>query len=216
MAMMSRSAQGNPLATSNNSRLLFINQENLTTITNEQTENENWQKTTVSLTSNNLHTLTTQNVHISSSVMRTKQQNEHISSNIQSMKPYPSSNTIVNEQSIISTTVQTTISNQQTTFVPKIHHTTIIMTAENELMTIMKSQEYIQTSSNNAMTSVVDIRDNTTSMPEETSFTTFINRHFNIQSSTITNHDEKKNNKLVKKFQNNLAEEDIMDDLLFS
>ena len=53
-------------------------------------------------------------------------------------------------------------------------------------------------------------------MPEETSFTTFINRHFNIQSSTITNHDEKKNNKLAKKFSNNMADEDVMDDIFLS
>ncbi len=77
--------------------------------------------------------------------MRTKQPNEHISSNIQSMKPYPSSNTIANEQSIISTTVETT-------FIPNIHHTT----AENDSMTTMKSQEYIETSSGNPMTHVVD------------------------------------------------------------
>jgi hypothetical protein len=107
------------------------------------------------LTSNNLDTLTTQNVHISSSIMRTKQQNEHISPNIQSTKPYPSSNTIVNEQSIISTTVESTMSNQQTTVIPKIHHSATRMTTSNDLMTTMKSQEYIQTSTN-PMTNIVD------------------------------------------------------------
>jgi len=123
----------------------------LTTIANEQTENENWPKTTtVILTSNNLHTLTTENVHISSSVMRTKQEYEHISlsTQSQSMKPYPSSNTIVNEQSTISTTIQTTVSNQQTTFLPSSHQTTTMMTTANKLITtVMQSQEDIQTTS---------------------------------------------------------------------
>jgi hypothetical protein len=53
-------------------------------------------------------------------------------------------------------------------------------------------------------------------MPEETSFSSFIHRHFTIQSSTIINNSEKKKDKLAKKFPNNLVEEDVMDDLLFS
>jgi len=126
-----------------------------TTISNEPTENENWPKpTTVILTSNNLHTLTTQNVHISSSIMKTKQQYEYISlhTQSQSMKPYLSSNTIVNEQSTISTTV----SNQQTTFPPSHHYATTMMMTVNKLITTMQSQEAIQTSSTNPMTSIVD------------------------------------------------------------
>jgi len=53
-------------------------------------------------------------------------------------------------------------------------------------------------------------------MPEETSFTNYITRHFNIQSSTNLNDDEKKNYKFNNKFQNNLVEEDVIDDLLLS
>jgi beta-lactam-binding protein with PASTA domain len=107
---------------------------------------------TVSLTSNNLHRLTTQNVHISSLIMRIKPQNEYISLNTQSMKPYPSSNTIVNEQS----TIQTTISNQQTSFIPSSHQFTSVMMKKKELMTTIKDQERIQTSSNNQMTNVAN------------------------------------------------------------
>ena len=133
-----------------------------TAITNEQTENENWtQTTTVILTTNNLHTLTSENVHISSSsVMRTTEQYERISFNTQSksMKPYPSLNTIVNEQSTISTTVHTTtISNQPTTFLPSSHdETSMMMTTANNLVTTIQSEEDIQTSSDNPMTSVLD------------------------------------------------------------
>ncbi|CAF4528485.1 unnamed protein product [Rotaria sp. Silwood1] len=236
MAVMSQPAETNFLIPSNNSRFLFINQENLTTITNEQTENEYWPQTTVILTSNNLHTLTTQNVHMSSSIMRTKQ-NEHIYSDTQSMKTYPSSDTIPNEQTTvstttiqttisneqttISTTIQTTISNQQTTFAPSSHHFTTMMTTKNELTTIMESQEYVETSSNSAMISIVEsnstlTQDNTTSMPEDTSFTIFINRHFNTEFSTVTNDDEKKKQTLPEKFENNPIEEDIKDNVLFS
>lgn len=116
--------------------------------------------TTVSLTSNNLQTLTTtQNVHISSSVMRTKQQYERIPINTQSqsMKPYPSLNTIVNDQSTISTTIRTTISNQQTTLLPNIHDATteIMLTTMNKLITTMGSEEENQTSSTDPMTSTV-------------------------------------------------------------
>ncbi len=130
-----------------------------TTISTEPTENENWSKpTTVILTSNNLHTLTTQNVHISSSIMKTKQQYEYISlhTQSQSMKPYLSSNTIVNEQSTISTTIPTTVSNQQTTFPPNHHYATTMMMTVNKFITTMQSQEAIQTSSTNPMTSIVD------------------------------------------------------------
>jgi hypothetical protein len=88
--------------------------------------------------------------------MRTKQQNEHLSSNVQSMKSYPSSNTIVNEQSTILTTIQTTVSNQQTTFAPSSHQSTTVVTTEDGLITTMESQEYIQALSNNPNTSVVD------------------------------------------------------------
>ncbi|CAF0744238.1 unnamed protein product [Rotaria sordida] len=220
MAVMSRSAETNFIVTSNNSRFLFVNQEDLTTITNEQTENGYWPEKTVILTSNNLHTLTTQNVDMSSSIMRTKQ-NEYIHPDTQSMKTYPSSNIIVNEHATISTTIQTTISNQQTTFAPSSHHFTTMMTTENELTTIMESQEYIEMSSNSAMTSIVEsnstlTQDNTTPMPEDTSSTIFINRYFNIESSTIANDDENKRQMLAKKNKNNSTEEDIKDDVLFS
>ncbi len=50
-------------------------------------------------------------------------------------------------------------------------------------------------------------------MPEETSFTIFINRHFNIQSSTVTTEDT--NNKLAKNSKPNAEEEDVIDDVLF-
>jgi hypothetical protein len=172
--------------------------------------------------------------------MRTTQQYEHISLNTQSksMKPYPSSTTIVNEQSTISTTttIETTVSNQQTTFLPdSSHHETTMMT-ENKLITTMKSQEDFRTSNNPMSTvdststlskdffflpkfsnffSVNVVHDETTSIPEETSFTTYINRHFSTQSSTIINDGEKKKLQLIKKFQNNLIEEDNIDDLLF-
>jgi hypothetical protein len=56
---------------------------------------------------------------------------------------------------------------------------------------------------------------NATSMPGEMSFTTFINRHFNIQSSTININDGKKRKKLAKSFSNNIADEDAIDDVLF-
>ncbi len=149
----------------------------LTTIANEQTENENWSKTTtVSLTSNNLHTLTTQNVHISSLVMRTKQQYEHISLNTQSqsMKPYPSSNTIVNEQSTISTTIETTVSNQQTTFLPSSHQTTTMMMTPNKLITtVMQSQDDdIQTTSSD---NPISITDSTFTSSKRFSFVNFVN-----------------------------------------
>ena len=125
----------------------------MTTIANEQTENENSLQTIVIVTSNNLDMLKTQNVHTSSSAMRTEQ-NEHISTNTQSMKPYPSLNTIVNEQSTISTSVQTTMSNQQTTFVTNSHPSTNVVTTENELKSTMKrSSDYIQSPLNNLMTS---------------------------------------------------------------
>jgi hypothetical protein len=270
MAIISRSVEENPIPTSNNSRVLFINEKSQylyiynyfflivsliiisikidsTTITNEHTENENWPKmTTVSLTSNNLQTLTTtQNVHISSSVMRTKQQYERIPINTQSqsMKPYPSLNTIVNDQSTISTTtttIQTTISNQQTTFLPNIHDATteiIMMTTIDKLITTMGSEVDNQTSSNDPMISTVDststlsknlfffikllnsililVQDETTSIPEETSFTTYFTRHFNIQSSTINNADKQKQSKVVKKFPKHLIEDDVIDDFLF-
>jgi hypothetical protein len=52
-------------------------------------------------------------------------------------------------------------------------------------------------------------------MPGEMSFTTFINRHFNIQSSTININDGKKRKKLAKSFSNNIADEDAIDDVLF-
>ncbi|CAF2700774.1 unnamed protein product [Rotaria sp. Silwood2] len=222
MAVISRPAETNLLPPSNNSRFLFVNQENLTTITNEQTENEYWPETTVILTSNNLHTLTTQNVHMSSSIMGTKQ-NEHVYSDTQSMKTYPSSDTIANEQTTISTTMQTTVfnqqttvSNQQTTLAPNSHHFTTTMTTKNELTTIMESQEYIEMSSNSTMMSIVETQDNTTPMLEDTSFTIFLNRHFNIESSTITNDDEKKIEKSAEKIKNKPTEEDIKDNTLFS
>lgn len=85
--------------------------------------------------------------------MRTKQQyEEYISptTQSQSMKPYPSSNTIVNEQSMI----QTTVSNQQSTTTTS-HHPTTMMTTENQLITTMKNEEQDIpfSSSDNHMTS---------------------------------------------------------------
>lgn len=139
-----------------------------TTVANEHKENENWstKTTTVSLTSNNLQTLTTPNVHISSSVMRTEQQYERIPINTQSqsMKPYPSLNTIVNDQSTTTTTTvqTTTLSNKQTTFLSTSNHhqypTTemMVMTTINKLITTMTNEEDIQTSSDNLMTSTID------------------------------------------------------------
>jgi hypothetical protein len=50
-------------------------------------------------------------------------------------------------------------------------------------------------------------------MPEETSFTIFINRHFSTQSSTVPTDD--KNNKLAKTSKTNTEEEDVIDDVLF-
>jgi hypothetical protein len=47
-------------------------------------------------------------------------------------------------------------------------------------------------------------------MPDETTFTTYINRHFNIQTST------KNEQKLANKYPKHIIDEDIMDDLLFS
>jgi hypothetical protein len=90
--------------------------------------------------------------------MKTKQQYEYISlhTQSQSMKPYLSSNTIVNEQSTISTTIPTTVSNQQTTFPPNHHYATTMMMTVNKFITTMQSQEAIQTSSTNPMTSIVD------------------------------------------------------------
>ncbi|CAF0996207.1 unnamed protein product [Adineta steineri] len=222
MAIVTRSAETNMFETLNNTPSLFINHENLTTIANEQVENENWQKTTVNLTSNNLHTLTTQNIHISSSIMRTKQRTEHIPLTTQSMKSYPSLSTIANEQSTIFTTIQTTVSNEEIIYVPSSHHSTATMTPDADgIITTMKSQEYTLTSSNNPQTSIFDstsplIQDITTTMPEETSFTIFITRYFNIQSSTKTPTDNAtQKSKLAEKLKADI-DEDAMDDLLFS
>ena len=62
------------------------------------------------------------------------------------MKPYPSLNTIVNDKSTISTTIQTTVSDQQTTFRFSSYPPTSMRT-ENQLITTMSSEEDVQTSS---------------------------------------------------------------------
>ena len=106
----------------------------LTTLFDEQKE-DNWQTSTVTLTSHHLHRFTSQNVHLSSSIMRTKQPNEQTSSNAQTMKPYPSSDTLFNEQSTISTTVQTVKGNQQTTARSTDHSSETIITTDSEFIT---------------------------------------------------------------------------------
>ena len=60
--------------------------------------------------------------------------------------------------------------------------------------------------------SIIDLveQDTTSIIPEETSFTTFITRHFNLQSST------KNAQKLSNKYLKQLIDEDMMDDGLFS
>ncbi|CAF3788279.1 unnamed protein product [Rotaria magnacalcarata] len=144
--IISRTAEKDFSVKANNSRTLFINQENWTTITNEQTENEYLPKTTVILTSNNLHMLSTENVHMSSSIMSTKQ-NENISPDAQTMKTYPSLSTIVNEESSSSTTAQKTISNQEST-----SSTTAQKTISNQEST---SSTTIQTTVYNQETTLV-------------------------------------------------------------
>ena len=52
-------------------------------------------------------------------------------------------------------------------------------------------------------------------MVEGTSFTNFISRHFNIQTSTMMNEIETTQTKSVKKLKNNLIDEDPIDDLIF-
>ena len=107
----------------------------LTTLSDEQNE-DNWQTSTVTLTSHHLHRLTSHSVHLSSSIMRTKQANEQTSSNAPTMKPYPSSATLFNEQSTIAATVQTVKGNQQDTARSTDHSSeTIITTTDSEFVT---------------------------------------------------------------------------------
>jgi hypothetical protein len=93
--------------------------------------------------------------------MRTKQQyEEYVSHTTQSpsMKPYPSSNTIFNDQSMSSTTIQTTVSNQPAS--STYHHTTMMMTmiTKNQLITTTKNEEDIQiTSSDKPMTGKIRV-----------------------------------------------------------
>ena len=262
----------------------------LTTLFDEQKE-DNRQTTTVTLTSHNFHRLTTPNVYTSSSsssssssptTMRTKQQTERISSSAPTMKPYPLSHGSVNEPSSVSTTLQTSTSNQASTLIlsnrrpsqPLITTNGELLTAQNEriqtadtrspttqdaIRTTEKDLDEVQTSSSStSMTSAVYGtstgrktafvvllestiegssfhigQDHMSSMPEETSFTTFINLYFDLQSSTMTTTDATETTTFVAK-HHSLAhtvptskknssssnssgnDDDIMDDLLLS
>lgn len=107
----------------------------LTTLSDEQNE-DNWQTSTVTLTSHHLHRFTSHNVHLSSSIMRTKQANEQTSSKAPTTKPYPSSATLFNEQSTIAATVQTVKGNQQDTVRSTDYSSeTIITTTDREFVT---------------------------------------------------------------------------------
>ncbi|UJR33468.1 hypothetical protein I4U23_020913 [Adineta vaga] len=215
MAIVSRSLETNFSQISNNTRLLFLPKENLTTISNEQRENENWRKTTVSLTSYNLPMLTTANVHISSSssIMRTEQQNEYTSHPTSTIKSSISTNKITNEQTVTKYI-------RQTTDTSKVDLSTIIQSTE-ELITTMKSQEHLSSTSNNLDTSIIDSTSTlvsntiTSSTPEETSFIAFISRHFNIESSTMTMNQQTQTTGLMDKLRANI-EDDVIHDLLFS
>ncbi|CAF0752915.1 unnamed protein product [Adineta ricciae] len=204
MAIAVRSSEANLSQLSNHTRLLLIPQENLTTISNEPRENETWQKAIVSLTSDNLPVLTTTIVHLSSTMMRTEQQNEDTST----IRFSPLTNRIFNEQ---------------TTDTPILLPTTMISTQKEEevLLTTLESQEHLQTTSINPETSIADstsisITDSiTSSVPEQTSFTTFITRHFNIESSTMTTKEVIRSTGLMDKLKAKI-DDDLMNELLFS
>ena len=99
----------------------------LTTTYDEQ----DWKKQTFIPITNN------HQVHISSSVIRTRKENQQISMNTQPMKSYSSLNTIINKQST-PTAIQTT-SNRQTTMPSSV---------------VMNNQEYTQTLRKNRKGSV--------------------------------------------------------------
>lgn len=82
----------------------------LTTIFDEE-KKDNWQTSTVILTTDHFDQFTNENTHLSSKIMKTKQSNEQRTT----MKPYPPSNTIVNEQTTTLKIVQTTSNNQKDT-----------------------------------------------------------------------------------------------------
>ncbi|CAF0752902.1 unnamed protein product [Adineta ricciae] len=202
MAIAVRSSEANLSQLSNHTRLLLIPQENLTTISNEPRENETWQKAIVSLTSDNLPVLTTTIVHLSSTMMRTEQQNEDTST----IRFSPLTNRIFNEQ---------------TTDTPILLPTTMISTQKEEevLLTTLESQEHLQTTSINPETSIADStsisNSITSSVPEQTSFTTFITRHFNIESSTMTTKEVIRSTGLMDKLKAKI-DDDLMNELLFS
>ena len=53
-----------------------------------------------------------------------------------------------------------------------------------------------------------------TSMPEETSFTTYFTRHFNIHSSSMLNHH--RHRKIERKYVGPIIEDDVLDDVFSS
>lgn len=95
-------------------------------------DEKNWEKNSFLPINND------QQIHTSSSIIETQKENPHISTNAQSMKSYPSSNTIVNEQST-SPTIQTSMSNQPLTI---------------SSFTTMQNEEYDQTTEENKITTI--------------------------------------------------------------
>ena len=118
----------------------------------DEGKNDNRQTSTVTLTSDHFNRFTTETVHPSSTMMRTKQSNEQKTSTVLSMKPYPSTNTMDNEQSTTLTTVQTTTINEMSTERERTSSEAI----ETEMMTEYTSTTTVTITSTTTMTSSIE------------------------------------------------------------
>lgn len=158
--------------------------------------------------------------------MNTEQFSEHSSLSTSS------SNTIFDDES--TTTMPTTVFNLDTTFLTSTNQqqmttTTLAIATTNEEKILTSSGDHPTLSAIDDSTTLsrnylvyqllnsfifVVQEEMMTSMPEETSFTAYFTRHFNIQSSSMTNHH--RHRKIERKFLGPIIEEDVLDDVLFS
>ncbi|CAF2558534.1 unnamed protein product [Rotaria sp. Silwood2] len=185
--LIMQSSPANSLTLSNQTRTLIFHQQSSTEISGEQ----DLKKITLIPINHN------QEIH-TSSILKTKQENQHISANTQSMKFYPSSNTIVDEQ-LTSPIMQTTMFNRQSIILSSV---------------TVKHEEYVETSQENKITTVdtltstflmPKIRDHEMVTPEAIPLTTGID----LQSSTNQN-----KQKIILKKHKEVDHDDMIDDFL--
>jgi hypothetical protein len=181
-------------------------------IIDSTSDEQDWKKLTIIPTSNQ------QQIHLLSSLFKIKQENERLSTDTPSMKSYLSSNTVIHEQST-SATIQTTMPNRQSTFLPsttmKVHEDSQA-SLYNQMSMFDTFTSTITTQNSRNFSFMLwfcysfyfhSDRDHQTETPEKTLLTT----HGDLQPST-----KKPNKKLSTSKRIKQEEDDINDDFLFS